>query len=184
VTPNVTLRSNVCVGTLADFSENGPLVKHVKGVPAIKTLLSRLAPGHRDDEAARRILTPEQSAQLHETACVDCGFLTVGPARSPEGPVLSVRCPKGRCQSSILPTRELLCDEEMIRVIRSASLDPSSLVTSALALGPTGQQAIAAVISRIALRLPPHLYYRFLGWPDAEFASHVKRCLSKADARG
>src|SRR5262245_44213689 len=114
---NVGLRSNVCVGTLDQLQAGGRLVRHVRGRKGLRKLLARLEPGRPTDEAARIHLRPEQIAELFQDACVECGFFTVGPVSTPEGPVLAVRCPRRTCASFILPTRALLIDSQMSRHI-------------------------------------------------------------------
>jgi hypothetical protein len=137
MTSNVTLRSNVQIGRLAELGTSGRLVSRVRGRSGLKKLLKQLEPGLAEKEAAGLHLLPEQIAELYQDACYECGFFIVGPTRSPEGPVLQVRCPQGQCKSSVLPTKELLIDGVMADLIRSetkdhAGVDLSAVITTAL----------------------------------------------------
>src|SRR4051812_33250026 len=111
---NLTLRSNVHVGTLTDLGPGGRLVSAVRGRTALQALLAKLDPGRSVRESCSVHLTPEQIAELWQDACSECRFFTVGPVATPCGPVLQVRCPQGGCQSSILPTKALLLDQPMV----------------------------------------------------------------------
>ena len=184
MTSNVALRSNVQLGSLADLGAGGSLLGQIRGRSGLVKLLERLEPGRPERDAARLHLQPDQIAELYQDACSDCGFFTVGPARTPEGPVLQVRCPRGRCKSFVLPTKELLLDSVMIELIRSAMLrnpgdDLSGLVAKSLSDHTAARpESLGTVVSRAGIRLAPTLYYRFYTWPDRQFAEGVKARLN------
>jgi hypothetical protein len=175
---NVTLRSNVQVGSLADLRSGGAVVHAVRGRPGLVKLLQHLEPGRPEMEAARLHLAPEQIAELFQTRCAECGFATVGPVRTPDGPILEVRCPRGRCEASIIPTRELLVDSEMapaLRALSASDSDLSTVVTKTLVVeGADSRTTIGPIQARLAVRLPATLYYRFHCHSERSFAEHVK----------
>jgi hypothetical protein len=180
VRSNVTLRSNIHIGRLAELGANGRLVSRVRGRPGLKKLLKRLEPGLAEKEAAGLHLLPEQIAELYQDACYECGFFIVGPTLSPEGPMLQVRCPRGQCKSSVLPTKELLIDGVMANLIRSETtshpgVDLSAVITKALSLdgAPVGE-TLLQIVGRSGIRLSPTLHYRFYTWSDRAFSEIVK----------
>jgi hypothetical protein len=61
---NVSVRSNVRVGTLADFQSGGRLVHAVRGRDALKKLLGGLEPCRPSSDAAPMHLRPEQIADV------------------------------------------------------------------------------------------------------------------------
>jgi hypothetical protein len=182
---NVALRSNIYIGTLKELLSDPNLMVHVRGRNGLTKLLQRLAPGRSIRDAAALHLTPEQIAQLYQDPCSECGFFTVGPVMSPEGPILAVRCPRGTCASSVLPTRELLVDQQMwadiaLLATRTPGLDLSGLVVRALGNGHSAGGCALEACHRAAVRLPAPLYYRFYTHSDRQFAERVKHCLAEA----
>src|SRR5262249_12849025 len=151
----------VQVGSLADLEPGGALIGAVSGRSALKKLLNRLEPGTPEVEAAELHLSPSQIAELVQDACSECGFFTVGPVRTADGPILQVRCPRRECDATIRPTKELLLDSEMAENAKRAAalheLDLSAIVAKALLherqRGSTALDPV--VVGRIALRLPP-----------------------------
>ena len=128
-------------------------------------------------------LTPEQIAELFQDACPECGFFTVGPVSTPDGPILAVRCPRNTCASSILPTRALLIDSRCPADI--ACLHPAPQVSICRCV----VRALGTAIPRgvCARRLPSSggpaagpLYYRFYAYSDQEFSEVVKHSLVEA----
>jgi hypothetical protein len=179
MTANVAIRSNVRVGSLSDLKAHGVLVSAVSGRSALKKLLRRLEPGKSELEAAEQHLSPQQIAQLVQDACSDCGFFTVGPVRSADGPVLQVRCPRRECEATIRPTKEVLLDGEMANnaTLTAAlhGLDLSGVIAKALWLSASGARtSLDRDVRRVALRLPHTLHYRFYGWDVRSFSEVVK----------
>jgi hypothetical protein len=184
VAANVTLRSNVHVGRLSDLGPNGRLLRHVRGHGALIKLLHRLEPGRSVRDSAALHLLPQQIAELYQTACTECGFLTVGAVRSTNGPVLQVRCPKGQCTSLVLPTKEILLDEQMLTALGSMfvkrpGVDLSEMLADALDGHPHHDERIqlSTVLHRRGVRLPPALHFQFYAWSERAFSEHVKACL-------
>jgi hypothetical protein len=179
MTTNVAIRSNVRVGSLNDLKVRGGLVAAVNGRPALKKLLHRLAPGKPELEAAEEHLSAYQITQLVQDACSECGFFSVGPVRTAEGPVLQVRCPRRKCDASVRSTKELLLDDEMSRNATQAAklhrLDLSGVIAKALSLPFSGAPTtLDRDVRRVALRLPPTIHYRFYGWDVRAFSEVVK----------
>jgi len=186
---NVGLRSNVCLGDLAQLKSGGELLRHVRGRPALRKLLARLEPGRPLADAAQIHLRPEQVAELFQDACAECGFFTCGPVSSAEGPVLAVRCPRNRCASSILPTRPLLIDRDMSATIgtlagRSPGADMSMIVARALSNGHVPGRLHVERCGRVSVKLPAPLYYRYYAYSDQEFSQLVKHALAEALRHG
>jgi hypothetical protein len=186
---NLSLRSNVCIGSVEHLKAGGKLIRHVRGRKALRKLLARLEPGRPAVEAARMHLRPEQTAELLEDACLECGFFTVGPVATPNGPVLEVRCPRNTCVSSIRPTRALLIDRQMTQHIASLlstnpTSDLSGVVARALSNGHSHGSLVLEQCARTAVRLPAHLYYRYYTHSDQQFSELVKHCLAEAVGNG
>jgi hypothetical protein len=185
---NVAIRSNVRVGSLSDLKAHGTLVHAVSGRPALKKLLRRLEPGKSELHAAEQHLSPRQIAQLVQDACSDCGFFTVGPVRTAEGPILQVRCPRQKCGASIRPTKELLLDGEMgknaTQIAELYRLDLSGVIAKALSLPARAPTKLDRDVRRVALRLPHALHYRFYGWDVRAFSEVVKTQLREFGRHG
>jgi hypothetical protein len=133
-------------------------------------------------------LTPEQIAELWQEACSECRFFTVGPVATAAGPVLQVRCPQGGCQSSILPTKELLLDQAMVDAVRTlGSRFPDRDVSTLFAALTQPQGAlppVGPIVQRTAVRLAPTVYFRFYSWSDHRFAAAAKSHLIALQQHG
>ncbi len=189
MTTNVAIRSNVRVGSLSNLKANGALVAAVSGRAALMKLLGRLEPGKPVLQAAEQHLSPHQIAELVQDACSGCGFLTVGPVRTADGPILQVRCPRRECEPAIRPTKELLLDGEMgkdaMRCADLHRLDLSGVIAKALMLPVNGPPTgLEGDVRRAALRLPHTLHYRFYRWGERAFSEVVKTQLCELIRHG
>src|SRR5437867_1926484 len=107
---NVRLRSNV-------FLSGHPEMRlQVRGRPALKKLLTRLAPGMSESDAARILrLKPRQLAELAwEIPCVDCGAVPEGPVLRGQIETVEFRCPRGVCSPRDLKGSLVALDLEMV----------------------------------------------------------------------
>jgi len=173
---NIAQRSNVHLTSQCS--------QHARGRPALITLLRRLAPASPESEAARRLLTPRQRAELaQQQRCDRCGAIPEGPVLRDGEIVLELRCPLERCAADRPTTTRVKLSLELLNLgLETFGGDPSLLLQRLLIHQPVdASRGIPADhIGYLSVRLTPTQYFIYRHYSLDEFSAVVNTELVKA----
>ena len=131
--PNVSLRSNVMVGTLEALRRDPKLRQTVRGRRAIRQLMNSLGA-----EPSLHHLSARQLAELHQDhPCSSCLDHAVGPVVKDGRVVLEVRCPKGTCGMPSTARSVALDERALSRLVALSRNGDMGRVIDGLLLGAT-----------------------------------------------
>jgi hypothetical protein len=138
----------------------------VRGAPALRKYLDRVAPGVPRNIAVREHLRPWQQAQIaYELGCETCGALPEGRVRTPDGDRIEFRCPSGFCEHSRSRARIINVDINVLERFRARyGWDISPIIQRALyrfSVPMASGRSLGERWTQMPVRLSPTQYYLY-----------------------